>query len=117
MEVADVAKGHCGVAVADMKLFDLEAQPVRIESDIADGDRAMERLRDLSGQHVAQDDRNSEKAEQPEENDYDGDGDTDTAKEARRASPLNLACDPSPEALKSMREYRHGQSASSVWCY
>ena len=91
MEVADVDKRRGVAAVADMKLFDLEAQPVRIESDIADGDRAMEGLRDLSGQQVAQDGRNDKKAEQPEQNDYDGDGDTDTAKAPRRAAPLNLA--------------------------
>jgi len=89
MEVADVDKRR--VAVADMKLFDLEAQPVRIESYIAHSDRAMERLRDLSGQHVAQDCRNTEKAEQTEDDDYDGENDTDTAEATRRATPLNLA--------------------------
>ncbi len=91
MEVADVDKRRGLVAVADVKLFDLEAQPVRIKSDVADGDRAMERLRDLSGQYVAQNRRNAEKAEQPENDDYDGDGDADTAQAARRAAPFNLA--------------------------
>src|SRR5579863_1404707 len=110
MEVADLDKRRRIVAVADMKLVDLEAQPVWIERDIADGDRPMDRLRDLSGQHVAQDGRDTEKAEQPEDDDYAGDSDADTADTARRADPFNPARGPGPETPERLREHRHRRS-------
>src|SRR5437899_11367081 len=110
MEVADLGKRRGLVAVADVKVLDLEPQPVWIESYFVDGDRALERPRDLSREHVAQDGRNAEKAEQSEDDDYTSDGDADPADAARGAPPLNRACGPDPKTPERLPEHSHRRS-------
>src|SRR5271166_3184916 len=81
------------VALADVKLVEVELQPIKIEADFADADVAMNAGGDGSGQHVPQYERNRDVGRETEEQ-HDPDDDYAGFAHASRTSKLLSARDP-----------------------
>src|SRR5437899_2339599 len=52
--MADIDEGALRITIGNVQMVEFQAQPVGIEADLADGDRAMNRARDRPGQDAPQ---------------------------------------------------------------
>src|ERR1700726_2114200 len=78
--MAQIHEGLLRIAIDDMQLVEIETQAIRIEGNATDSHRTTDGGGDLSGEHVAENQRHAEEAEEAEEHHDHDDGGDDAAR-------------------------------------
>jgi hypothetical protein len=91
-DVTDIDEAIGRVAIADVQLFDIEQQPVRVEADLFDADGAMEAGGQASGHDVLRNQRHADEAREAEKHEHDDYRDERPAHPAPAAETAAAEC-------------------------
>src|SRR6185437_5145871 len=103
-DVTDIDEAIGRVAIADVQLFDIEQQPVRVGTDLFDADGAMEAGGQASGHDVLRNHRHADEAREAEKHEHDDYRDERPAHPAPAAETAATDC-PRPDAPRASSEF------------